>query len=105
MRQLKRRRPNHSAEGAGHNLAEQQVAGRQKQQISTDVYGHGGGQTIEQKGHEGTLQSREGQAGRSCTTAVDAASDTHSKTGSGWARWSWSGPDDDDDDDHDDDRT
>jgi hypothetical protein len=30
---------------------------------------------------------------------------THSgKTGSGWARWSWSGPDDDDDDDHDDDR-
>jgi hypothetical protein len=47
MRQLSRRRPNHRAEGAGHNLAEQHVAGSQKQQISTDVYGHGGGQTIE----------------------------------------------------------
>ena len=32
------------------------------------------------------------------------AADTQRTTASGWARWSWSGPDDDDDDDHDDDR-
>ena len=83
MRQLSRRRPNHRAEGAGHNLAEQQVAGRQKQQISTDVYGHGGGQTIAQKGQDITLQSSRWQAGRSNRTAQMRH----------------------DDDDHDDDRT
>ena len=66
--------------------------------------GHGGGQTIEQKGQERTLQSRGGQAGRRYTTAADWQLTHSGKTGSGWARWSWSGPDDDDDDDHDDDK-